>query len=111
MLKTKTAVKVSKHSYENSLNAADVIGRLGVYTLDGSTDQRTLLQFVVNKDTLDSIVVVVVLDTLRPWLMLESLDHWMKALETHVASLGAPNLDDLKKKGWNLTIFKWVASL
>eukprot|EP00047_Mylnosiga_fluctuans_P015253 m.44694 g.44694 ORF g.44694 m.44694 type:complete len:453 (+) comp5838_c0_seq2:22-1380(+) len=76
----------------------DVIGRLGVYTLDGSTDQRALLQFVVNKETLDSLVVVVVVDMLRPWQMLESLDHALKTLEAHVASLNVPQWDDMKKK-------------
>lgn len=76
----------------------DVIGRLGVYTLDGSTDHRTLLQFVVSKETLENIVVVIVLDYLRPWTMLQSLEHWMKTLEAHLQSLGSPKLEELQKK-------------
>lgn len=76
----------------------DVIGRLGVYTLDGCTDHRTLLQFVVNKETLDSLVVMIVLDYQRPWTMLQSFEYWMKTLDSHIGSLGVARLDELKQK-------------
>ena len=72
-----------------------------MYVLDGSTDHRTLLQFVVNKETLENIVVVIVLDYLRPWTMMQSLDHWMKTLDAHVQSLGSPKLEELQKKSIN----------
>ena len=80
-------------------SCVDVIGRLGIYTLDGCTDHRTLLQFVVHKETLDSTLAMIVLDYQRPWSMLQSLDYWMKTLENHISSLSSSRLDELKQKG------------
>ena len=75
-----------------------------MYTLDGCTDHRSLLQFVLNKDNLENTVVMVVLDYLRPWSMLQSLEHWMKIIEGHILSLNSPKLETLQQKG----LFPWT---
>jgi dynein light intermediate chain 1 len=76
-----------------------VLTRLGIYTLDNSSDYKSLLPFVINKENLESFLVVIVLDMSRPWTVLQSLDHWLKVIDTHIKSLDAPNVDELRGKG------------
>ncbi len=45
----------------------DVIGRVGVYTLDGFEGHSNLLEFVLDKDTVQETAAVIVLDMSRPW--------------------------------------------
>ena len=89
----------------------DIIGRLGVYTLDGSTDQRSILPFIINKDNLDSYIVVIVLDMLQPWRLLESLKLHMQLLASHIATLGGDNLERLKKKSNPAILFHYFMNV
>lgn len=79
-------------------DSEDIAGRLGVYTLDNSADYANLLPFVLNKETLESFLVMVVLDLQRPWTALGSLTHWMKVVDAHIKSINSPRLDELKLK-------------
>lgn len=45
----------------------DVIGRLGVYTLDGNEQHKSLLQFVCKEEDLERTTLMICLDYSKPW--------------------------------------------
>ena len=53
----------------------DVIGRLGVYTLDGNEQHKGLLQFVCSEEQLDQTSFVICIDYSKPWCA----NGWLKA--------------------------------
>eukprot|EP00048_Salpingoeca_helianthica_P024260 m.30856 g.30856 ORF g.30856 m.30856 type:complete len:446 (-) comp9274_c0_seq2:311-1648(-) len=93
-----TGLEYSYIDVKDEDSGEEVITRLGVYTLDNSSDYKSLLPFVMTKENLETFLVVIVLDMSRPWTALQSLDQWLKVLDTHMKSLEAPNLDELRAK-------------
>ena len=66
--------------------------RVGIYTLDGDQDHSVLLQSVLNKETLSDIMVMIVVDLSRPWLVMDSLNKWSRVLADHIETLDADDL-------------------
>lgn len=80
----------------------DIIDRVGIYTLDGDEDHSVFLQSVVTKDTLADVVVLIVVDLSRPWLIMDSLQKWSRVLADHLETLGAEEtLETLKAEQVN----------
>lgn len=55
------------HPQLASILYAETIGRLGVYTLDGNESHSNLLEFVINAETMEDVIVVITLDMSQPW--------------------------------------------
>lgn len=56
-----------------AVRSADIISRMGVYTLCGGTDHALLLDHVLTADTLDSTVAAICVDLTRPWAALAAI--------------------------------------
>eukprot|EP00049_Salpingoeca_infusionum_P018061 m.355572 g.355572 ORF g.355572 m.355572 type:complete len:449 (+) comp17285_c0_seq1:238-1584(+) len=88
-----------EYNYVDIKEDEDVIGRLGMYTLDGNEDHKDLIPFVLNKDTLGDVAVMIVVDYSRPWSMLSSLQKWVVVLQNHLEQFeGSDDYEELKTK-------------
>jgi len=60
-----------------------------------------LVDFALNEKNISNSVVLVVLDFSQPWLLVESLEKWLKVLENHIevlkTKLAAGEFDTLTK--------------
>eukprot|EP00051_Salpingoeca_urceolata_P023728 m.408174 g.408174 ORF g.408174 m.408174 type:complete len:467 (+) comp20145_c0_seq1:417-1817(+) len=70
-----------------SEDADEIVSRMGVFTLDGNPEHKNLLQFVLNRDSIADLVVMIVVDLSRPWTIAESLQTWTSVLQEQVESL------------------------
>ncbi|KAK3751295.1 hypothetical protein QZH41_012196 [Actinostola sp. cb2023] len=61
--------------------------RLNVWILDGDARNKTLLKYVLTPKNVNDSVVVLVVDSSRPWAMLDSLHSWTEVLREHMHSL------------------------
>ncbi|CAG8533186.1 10213_t:CDS:2 [Ambispora leptoticha] len=81
--------------------AEDTIARLGLYQLAGSQPAyHSLLRFVLNVTTLPDSLVVIVLDWARPWTFAETLQRWIKVLESAIQNVKAEGQIPGSKDGW-----------
>ncbi|CAG8481177.1 4233_t:CDS:2 [Ambispora gerdemannii] len=81
--------------------AEDTIARLGLYQLAGSQlAYHSLLRFVLNATTLPDSLVVIVLDWARPWAFAETLQRWIKILESAIESVKSEGPIPGSKDGW-----------
>ncbi len=77
----------------------DIIGRLGVYVLDGNEELKHLLGFLITKETFSNNVIVLVVDMARPWFAMQALTRWSTILEEHINDLNlGDELTALKEK-------------
>ncbi|EGD83023.1 hypothetical protein PTSG_03659 [Salpingoeca rosetta] len=75
----------------------DVIGRLGVYTLDGNEQHKGLLQFVCNEEQLENTLFLICLDYSKPWNLLSSLERWVDVMSNYLSQFeGSETMDKLK---------------
>ncbi|EDQ91366.1 uncharacterized protein MONBRDRAFT_31584 [Monosiga brevicollis MX1] len=65
----------------------DVVGRLGVYTLDGNIEHAPLLDFVITPESISDLVFVIVVDMTKPWDIMRGLKRWLGVIEEYTASL------------------------
>ena len=59
---------------------ADIVGRIGIFTLNGNQENSQMLQAVVSKETLADTLVMIVVDLSRPWTIPDSLARWSHVL-------------------------------
>eukprot|EP01147_Barroeca_monosierra_P008540 gene8539-987_t len=78
----------------------DVIGRLGVYTLDGNEQHKSLLQFVCKEEDLERTTLMICLDYSKPWRIMESLKKWISVIENFFSQF--ENTDNMQKMKENL---------
>lgn len=82
------------------INIQDTLARLGIYQLAGSEDAyRPLLKFALNYKTLPDSLVVVVLDWTRPWTFIETLQRWIKFVESSIKDVCSEGGTG-SKSGW-----------
>lgn len=62
----------------------DVIERMGCFVMNGSADASYMLQLVVTPELLKNVLVMMVVDLSRPWLIMDSLEKWSNALGEHL---------------------------
>ncbi|CAH1761360.1 7243_t:CDS:10 [Entrophospora sp. SA101] len=80
--------------------AEDTLARLGIYQLAGSEDAyRPLLKFALNYKTLPDSLVVIVLDWTRPWTFIETLQRWIKFIESSIKDVCSEGGTG-SKSGW-----------
>eukprot|EP00042_Codosiga_hollandica_P045297 m.458315 g.458315 ORF g.458315 m.458315 type:complete len:476 (+) comp56988_c0_seq1:310-1737(+) len=80
-------------------DSEEIVTRLGVYTYDGTGNANRILSNVINKDKLNELIVVLVVDMARPWLMMDSLLSSVNILQSYLDSLHADiELAETKRK-------------
>ncbi|KAI1316219.1 hypothetical protein EDD11_010329 [Mortierella claussenii] len=66
----------------------DTVARLGIYQIAGShKSYHALLKYCLNTKTIADSVVMIVLDWSKPWTFMETLQRWMKVLESATAQI------------------------
>uniref|UniRef100_A0A182Q473 Dynein light intermediate chain n=1 Tax=Anopheles farauti TaxID=69004 RepID=A0A182Q473_9DIPT len=65
----------------------DDVTRLGVWILDGDPGHNNLLKFALNEQNFPHTLVILTLSMTTPWSLVDQLQHWMKILDDHIASL------------------------
>lgn len=74
--------------------------KLGTWLLNGDSFYSNLLQYVVTKDTVKNLTVLLVADMSKPWSITETLEHWHQKLHSHLNSLhlSAKELNEMERK-------------
>uniref|UniRef100_A0A182MZP3 Dynein light intermediate chain n=1 Tax=Anopheles dirus TaxID=7168 RepID=A0A182MZP3_9DIPT len=65
----------------------DDVTRLGVWILDGDAGHNNLLKYALNEQNFPHTLVILTLSMTTPWSLVDQLQHWMKILDDHIASL------------------------
>ncbi|KAG0052396.1 hypothetical protein BGZ83_002647 [Gryganskiella cystojenkinii] len=85
--KSDLALSYSFWNVEDDENE-DTVARLGIYQIAGShKSYHALLKYCLNSKTVADSVVMIVLDWSRPWTFMESLERWIKVLESAVEGI------------------------
>jgi len=73
---------------------------LGTWILNGDSYYSNLLQYVVTKESVKDLTVLICVDISKPWNILETLDHWYQKLHVHLHSLrlSAKELNEMERK-------------
>jgi len=83
------------------VSCSDLLSRAHIWTLEGDVGHAPLVDFALNEKNIANSVVLVVLDFSQPWLLVESLEKWLKVLENHIevlkTKLAAGEFDTLTK--------------
>lgn len=74
--------------------------RLGTWILNGDSYYSNLLKYVVTKESVRNLSVIMCVDMTKPWSILESLEHWYQKLHSHLHSLNlsAKELNEMERK-------------
>ncbi|KAK3807260.1 MAG: dynein light intermediate chain-domain-containing protein, partial [Benniella sp.] len=66
----------------------DTVARLGLYQIAGShKSYHALLKYCLNTKTIADTVVLIVLDWSKPWAFVETLERWIKVLDTAIKQI------------------------
>jgi len=78
----------------------DMIGRMGIWEMEGNEKYGELLKYALNKDTIENSLVVLTLDFSKPWEFMNSLQKWVSILKASVDSIEQAKypMDDLREK-------------
>jgi dynein light intermediate chain 1 len=80
----------------------DVVLRTNVWSLEGETVHKQLLDAVVSADALEHAAVVITLDYSTPWNLLSSLKKWLALLEERVSRMDKKKFARMQKAGARL---------
>jgi len=74
--------------------------KLGTWLLNGDSYYENLLQYVVTKESVKNLTVLLCADMSKPWNIIETLEHWHQKLHTHLNSLhlSAKELNEMERK-------------
>ena len=74
--------------------------RLGTWLLNGDSYYGNLLQYVVTKESVKNLTVLMCVDMSKPWNIIENLEHWYQKLHMHLHSLNlsAKELNEMERK-------------
>jgi len=74
--------------------------KLGTWLLNGETFYSNLLEYVVTKESVKNLTVLVCADMSKPWNIIETLEHWHQKLHAHLNSLqlSAKELNEMERK-------------
>lgn len=61
--------------------------RLNVWILDGDARNKTLLNYALTPQSANDSLVVLVVDSSKPWNIMDSLHSWTEILREHIHSL------------------------
>lgn len=61
--------------------------RLNVWILDGDARNKTLLKYALTPQNVNDSLVVLVVDSSKPWTIMDSLHSWTEVLREHIHSL------------------------
>lgn len=61
--------------------------RLNVWILDGDPQNKTLLKYALTPENTNDCLVVLVVDSSKPWTIMDSLHSWTEVLREHIHSL------------------------
>ena len=68
--------------------SVDTVARLGLYQIAGShKSYHALLKYCLNTNTIADTVVLIVLDWSKPWAFVETLERWVKVLDTAIKQI------------------------
>ncbi|XP_069770503.1 cytoplasmic dynein 1 light intermediate chain 1 isoform X2 [Narcine bancroftii] len=61
-----------------------------VWILDGDTYYKGLLKFAITADNVKDILLMMVVDMSRPWMIMDSLQKWVNVIQAHIETLKLP---------------------
>ncbi|KXJ23784.1 Cytoplasmic dynein 1 light intermediate chain 2 [Exaiptasia diaphana] len=61
--------------------------RLNVWILDGDARNKTLLNYALTPQNANDSLIVLVVDSSKPWTIMDSLHSWTEVLREHIHSL------------------------
>lgn len=74
--------------------------RLGTWVINVDSYDGNLLKYVVTKDSVKHLTVLLCADMSKPWNIIETLEHWYQKLHNHLNSLqlSAKEMNELERK-------------
>jgi len=74
--------------------------KLGTWLLNGDSYYANLLQYVVTKESVKNLTVLLCADMSKPWNIIETLEHWHQKLQAHLNSLhlSAKEMNEMERK-------------
>lgn len=73
--------------------------RLSIWIQDGDKHYKDLLKYVVTKDTVKNVTIIICVDMAKPWNIIDSLENWCRILREHIHSLqlSAKELNEMER--------------
>ena len=74
--------------------------RLSIWIEDGSSNHNNLIKYVLKKDTVKNVMILLCTDMSQPWDILETLEYWSSIVQQHIHSLqlSAKEMNEMERQ-------------